>query len=50
MKEYSLFLIAGFPAKETALIKRADHVLREANHYLRLLEYAQEGGDSHGIM
>ena len=28
----------------------ADHVLREANHYLRILEQAQKGRDSCGIM
>ncbi len=28
----------------------ADHVLREANHYLRILEHAQKGGDSYGVM
>lgn len=28
----------------------ADHVLREANHYLRILEQAQKGGGSYGFM
>lgn len=28
----------------------ADHVLREANHYLRILANAQKGGNSYGIM
>ena len=28
----------------------ADHVLREANHYLRILEQAQEGGRHYGFM
>lgn len=43
MKEHSLFLLAGFPEKEKEFRRRADHVLREANHYLRLLEDVERG-------
>lgn len=28
----------------------ADYMLREANHYLRILKYAQKGRGSYGIM
>lgn len=72
MKEHSLFLLAGFPAKETEFIQCADQFreefedglrktvklangivsesLREANHYLRILEYAQKGRNSYGVI
>lgn len=52
MKEHPLFLPAGFPAKGIICCETysiiftflADYVLRGANHYMRILEYAQKGG------
>lgn len=35
MKEHSLFLLAGFPTKETALIQRADRFREEFEDGLR---------------
>lgn len=35
MKEHSLFLLAGFPAKETELIRRADQCRKEFEEGLR---------------
>ena len=35
MKEHSLFLLAGFPAKETAFIRRADQFRKEFEEGLR---------------
>lgn len=55
-KEYQQFKTAGTEGimgceiRSIILPLLADHVLREANHYLRILEYAQEGGDSYGII
>ena len=37
--------ITGCEIRSIILPLLADHVLREANHYLRLLEYAQKGRD-----
>lgn len=37
--------ITGCEIRSIILPLLADHVLREANHYLRLLEYAQKGGN-----
>lgn len=42
--------ITGCEIRSIILPLLADHVLREANHYLRILEYAQKGRDSYGIM
>ncbi len=42
--------ITGCEIRSIILPLLADHVLREANHYLRILEYAQEGGGTHGVM
>lgn len=36
--------ITGCEIRSIILPLLADHVLREANHYLRILEYAQKGG------
>lgn len=36
--------ITGCEIRSVILPLLADHVLREANHYLRIMEYAQEGG------
>lgn len=55
-KQYRQFKTAGTEGiiscgiRSVILPLLADHVLREANHYLRILEYAQKGGDSYGIM
>ncbi len=55
-KEYQQFKTAGTEGitgceiRSIILPLLADHVLREANHYLRILEYAQIGRDSCGIM
>ena len=35
MKEHSLFLLAGFPAKETAFIQRADRFREEFEDGIR---------------
>lgn len=37
--------ITGCEIRSVILPLLADHVLREANHYLRILEHAQKGGD-----
>ena len=37
--------ITGCEIRSVILPLLADHVLREANHYLRILEHAQEGRD-----
>lgn len=42
--------ITGCEIRSIILPLLADHVLREANHYLRILEHAQKGRDSYGIM
>lgn len=42
--------ITGCEIRSVILPLLADHVLREANHYLRVLEQAQKGRDSYGIM
>ncbi len=42
--------ITGCEIRSIILPLLADHVLREANHYLRILECAQKGRDSYGIM
>lgn len=41
--------ITGCEIRSVILPLLADHVLREANHYLRILEDAQKGRDSYGI-
>lgn len=40
--------ITGCEIRSVILPLLADHVLREANHYLRILEYAQKSGSSCG--
>lgn len=42
--------ITGCEIHSVILPLLADHVLREANHYLRILTNAQKGGNSYGIM
>lgn len=42
--------ITGCEIRSIILPLLADHVLREANHYLRILEHSQKGGNSHGFM
>ena len=42
--------ITGCEIRSVILPLLADHVLREANHYLRILEYEQKGRDLYGIM
>lgn len=42
--------ITGCEIRSIILPLLADHVLREANHYLRILENTQKGSDFHGIM
>lgn len=42
--------ITGCQIRSVILPLLADHVLREANHYLRILEYAQKGRGSYGIV
>ena len=42
--------ITGCEIRSIILPLLADHVLREANHYLRLLEHAQKGWDLYGIV
>lgn len=42
--------ITGCEIRSIILPLLADHVLREANHYLRILEQVQKGGDKCGIM
>lgn len=42
--------ITGCEIRSIILPLLADHVLREANHYLRILEAAQKGRDSYGTM
>ena len=42
--------ITGCEIRSIILPLLADHVLREANHYLRILEHAQKGRDSYGVM
>ncbi len=37
--------ITGCEIRSIILPLLADHVIREANHYLRILEYAQKGRD-----
>lgn len=55
-KEYQQFKTAGTEGitgcelRSIILPLLADHVLREANHYLRILEHAQKERDSYGIM
>lgn len=55
-KEYQRFKTAGTEGitgceiRSIILPLLADHVLREANHYLRILEHAQKRRDSCGIM
>lgn len=42
--------ITGCEIRSIILPLLADHVLREANHYLRILEYGQKGRVSYGVM
>ncbi|MCI9526333.1 MAG: DUF2935 domain-containing protein [Lachnospiraceae bacterium] len=55
-KQYQQFKTAGTEGiigcgiRSIILPLLADHVLREANHYLRILESAQKGGGSYGCM
>lgn len=42
--------ITGCEIRSVILPLLADHVLREANHYLRILTQAQKGADSYGVM
>ena len=42
--------ITGCEIRSIILPLLADHVLREANHYLRILECAQKGRASYGIV
>lgn len=55
-KQYQQFKTAGTEGITCCEIRSiilpllADHVLREANHYLRLLEQVQKGCDTHGVM
>lgn len=42
--------ITGCEIRSIILPLLADHVLREANHYLRILEHGRKGSDQHGIM
>ena len=55
-KQYQQFKTAGAEGitvcgiRSVILPLLADHVLREANHYLRILECAQEGRGSYGIV
>lgn len=42
--------ITGCEIRSIILPLLADHVLREANHYLRILEHAQKGRDLYGVM
>ena len=42
--------ITGCEIRSVILPLLADHVLREANHYLQILTNAQKGRDSYGIM
>lgn len=58
MKEHSFFLEAGFPCQKENWIQQADafrqqfeqfladHVLREANHYIRILKCSQMQEDA----
>ncbi len=55
-KEYQQFKTAGTEGITNCEIRSiilpllADHVLREANHYLRILEHTHRGADSCGVM
>lgn len=55
-KQYQQFKTAGTEGitgcgiRSIILPLLADHVLREANHYLRILEHVQKGRDSYGVM
>lgn len=55
-KKYQQFKTAGTEGITDCKIRSiilpllADHVLREANHYLRILEHAQKGRDSYGVI
>lgn len=55
-KQYQQFKMAGTEGitgceiRSIILPLLADHVLREANHYLRILECAQKGRDLYGVM
>lgn len=55
-KQYQQFKTAGTAGITDCKIRSiilpllADHVLREANHYLRILERAKKEGDSYGVM
>lgn len=42
--------IIGCQIRSLILPLLADHVLREANHYLRILEMAEKGGTSYGAL
>lgn len=42
--------ITGCEIRSIILPLLADHVLREANHYLRILEHGQKGRVSYGVM
>ncbi|MBD5546657.1 MAG: DUF2935 domain-containing protein [Lachnospiraceae bacterium] len=55
-KQYQQFKTAGAEGiigceiRSIILPLLADHVLREANHYLRILDHAQKGRDLYGVM
>ena len=55
-KEYQQFKTAGTEGitgceiRSIILPLLADHVLREANHYLRILKYVQKGRNSYGVI
>lgn len=55
-KEFQKFKAAGTEGITDCKVRSiilpllADHVLREANHYLRILKQAQEGGGHYGFM
>ena len=50
MKEHSLFLLAGFPAKETAFIKRADQFREEFEDGLRRTVKLADGIVSRSVL
>lgn len=50
MKEHSLFLLAGFPAKETELIRRADQFRKEFEEGLRRTVKLADGIVSRSVL
>lgn len=50
MKEHSLFLLAGFPTKETALIQRADRFREEFEDGLRRTVKLADGIVSEAVL